>query len=270
MKQPLISLVTVVYNGEHLIAETLTSAIHQTYSNIELVIVDGASKDATLEKVKQFGSRINTLISEPDKGIYDAMNKGIKAAKGEWIYFLNVGDRFYDNQVLEDIFSRDVSSYDFIYAQVETINEPTGINYINGSPVHMSDFYKRYPICHQATFTRKKAFDEIGDYNIAYKLAADTEWFVRFFKKHEDKALFIPRIVSYYDVQGTSYHKRMPGYLEYMRFAAEHFPPLVSTKIKLMYPLIWLKVKFIRTFQETAPFKLYRKIRFRGRVANAS
>ncbi len=268
MSSPLISLVTVVFNGERLIAETLRSAIHQTYKNIELIIVDGGSKDKTVEAAKQFSSHISTLISEPDKGIYDAMNKGIKAAKGEWIYFLNVGDRFYDDNVLSDIFSRDLlSAYDFIYAQVETINEPTGVDYINGEKITMKDFYVRYPICHQATFTRKKAFEEIGGYNISYKLAADTEWFVRFFKKYEDCALFIPRIISYYDVQGTSYHKRMQGYLEYMSFAAEHFPPVVSLKIKLMYPLIWLKVKFIRTFQQTAPFKFYRSLRFKGKTA---
>ena len=82
--------------------------------------------------------------------------------------------------------------------------------------------------------------------------------------------MFIPRIVSFYDVQGTSYHKRMAGYKEYIRFSAIHFPACVSLRLRLMYPLIWLKVKFIRTFQETALFKQYRKIRFRGRVAKTS
>ncbi len=270
MSLPLISLVTVVYNGEKLIAETLQSAVSQTYKNIELVIIDGGSKDDTVNVAKQFSSRTSVLISEPDKGIYDAMNKGVKAAKGEWIYFLNVGDRFYDERVLEDIFSRDLAEVDFIYAQVETINEPTGINYINGSKVTMSDFYHRYPICHQATFTRKKAFEETGEYNLTYKLAADTEWFARFFKRHENKALFVPRIVSYYDVQGASYHKRMQGYKEYIRFAQKHFPYTVAFRIRMFYPLIWLKVKIIRVFQETSLFKWYRRIRFGSRVANAS
>ncbi|MFN5884729.1 MAG: glycosyltransferase family 2 protein [Bacteroidota bacterium] len=270
MQQPLVSIITVVYNGAQLIAETLQSAIEQSYTNIELVVVDGGSTDGTLNAAKQFSSKISTIISEPDKGIYEAMNKGIKAAKGEWIYFLNVGDRFYDSHVLQDIFSKDLSQFDFVYAQVETINEPTGINYINGKPVNLSDFYTHYPICHQATFTRKNAFDKIGGYDISYKLAADTEWFVRFFKQCVNKAMFIPRIVSFYDVQGTSYHKRMAGYKEYIRFSAIHFPAWVSLRLRLMYPLIWLKVKFIRTFQETALFKQYRKIRFRGRVAKTS
>jgi glycosyltransferase involved in cell wall biosynthesis len=91
MNKPLISLVTVCYNAENLLADTLQSAINRTYKNIELVIVDGNSKDNTLQVAKRFQSHIGTLISEPDKGIYDAMNKGIKAAKGDWIYFLNAG-----------------------------------------------------------------------------------------------------------------------------------------------------------------------------------
>src|SRR6187402_1654973 len=108
MHQPLVSLITVVFNGQELLAETLRSAINQTYKQIELVIVDGGSTDQSVDVAKQFSSHIGTLISEKDKGIYDAMNKGIQAAKGEWLYFLNVGDAFYDANVLADIFSKDL------------------------------------------------------------------------------------------------------------------------------------------------------------------
>ena len=104
MNSPLISLITVCFNAEGLINDTLQSAINQTYKNIELVIIDGGSKDNTVAEVKKYETYIGTLISEPDKGIYDAMNKGIKAAKGEWFYFLNAGDAFYNDTVLEDVF----------------------------------------------------------------------------------------------------------------------------------------------------------------------
>ncbi len=269
MDEPLISLITVVFNGENLIAETLQSAIHQTYKNIELIIVDGASTDNTLNVVKQFQSQIGIVISEKDKGIYDAMNKGIKAAKGEWIYFLNVGDSFYDEQVLEDIFTRiNLTNYDFIYAKVQTKNEPTGINYITGEAITFKDFFSRYPICHQATFTRKNAFKKIGLYDTQYRLAADTEWFARFFKLQPNKALFIDRITAFYDIQGTTYHKRMQGYKEYLQFGKEHFPFLISLKNKLFYPLLWMKVKTIRIFQNTALFKAYRKTKFVGKTAS--
>lgn len=263
MSSPLISLITVTFNAEKLVSDTLKSAIEQTYKNIELIVVDGGSSDKTLENVKQFSAHIGTLISEPDYGIYDAMNKGIKAAKGEWIYFLNAGDSFYNQHVLENIFSHSIDEYDLIYAKVETKNEPTGINYITGKPTFFRDFFSRYPICHQATFTRKSVFEKIGFYTIQYKLAADTEWFARFFKSSPSKAIFIDQVVAYYDIQGTTYQKRMKGYKEYLHFGFKHFPWYISLKNYLNYPLLWLKVKFIRMFQNTLIFKTYRRIKFK-------
>lgn len=268
MDRPLISLITVVYNGASLIGDTLRSGVSQTYRPVELVIVDGASTDKTLEVAREFASHVGTLISEKDNGIYDAMNKGIKAARGEWIYFLNAGDAFFDDKVLEEIFTRrDLNDVDLIYAKVQTRNEPTGINYVAGKPITFSHFYSTYPICHQATFTRRSAFDKVGLYNTKYKLAADTEWFARFFKSTPARALFIDRIVAYYDIQGTTYHQRMAGYKEYMQFGGEHFPPGIALRNRLIYPLLWLKVKLIRSLQTTSLFKLYRRIKFGNKVA---
>jgi glycosyltransferase involved in cell wall biosynthesis len=262
MGTPLISLITVVYNGQELLADTLNSAIQQTYQNIELVIVDGGSTDRTVEIAKSFGSYTGTLISEKDKGIYDAMNKGVKVAKGEWIYFLNVGDRFYHNSVLEDLFSQDTEGYDLIYGKVQTINEPTGINYITGAKVGLKDFYRRFPVCHQATFTRKVAFEQIGLYDLRYKMVADHQWFVRFFKATPGKALFVDRIIAFYDIQGASYHKRMQSQLELLHYGKEYFPFTIWLGNYIFYPLVYLKVWLIRSFQQTAWFKAYRKRKF--------
>lgn len=267
--QPLVSLITVVYNGEMLIADTLRSAINQSYSNIELVIVDGGSTDQTVSVAKQFSAHIGTLISEKDKGIYDAMNKGIKAAKGEWIYFLNAGDSFYDVGVLADIFANVPDDTDLIYGKVETVNEPTGINYINGRPVTLSDFYREYPICHQAAFFRARAFKAIGLYDDTYKLVADSEWFVRFFQAEKYKALFVDRIVAYYDIQGASYHKRMLSQRELLRYSNQYFPLGVALTNRVMYPLVYLKVWVIRSFQHTSWFKQYREWKFKNRKAVA-
>jgi len=265
MQQPLISLITVVYNAEKVLEQTLQSAINQTYKNIELVIIDGGSKDSTLQIAEKFRSSIGTLISEKDKGIYDAMNKGVRAAKGEWVYFLNAGDSFYNVHVLENIFlNKDWSGKDFIYGKVQTVNEPTGVDYLNGKPVTMKDFYTGYPICHQATFTRRSIFETIGEFDISYKLAADTEWFIRIFKKDESRTSFVNEVVAFYDVQGASYHKRMQGYEEYMRFGTKHFPFFINLRNRLNYPLIWLKVKLIRLFTGTALFAYYRKLKFRN------
>jgi len=265
-QHPLISIVTVCFNAQKLIAPTLRSAVCQTFKNFELVIIDGGSTDNTLKEIEPFKPYIGTLISEPDKGIYDAMNKGIKAAKGDWIYFLNAGDSFYNNSVIEKIFSHYNTNYCwFIYGKVKTINEPTGINYITGEAIKLKDFYSRYPICHQATFTRKKAFELIGLFNHQYKLAADTEWFARLFKANPEKAFFANEIIAYYDIQGATYVKRMAGYREYLKFGLVIFPWYVSVKNILAYPLLWLKVKLIRLLTNTTTFKNYRKLKYKNK-----
>jgi glycosyltransferase involved in cell wall biosynthesis len=263
MHQPLISIVTVVYNAQNVLEQTLRSAINQTYKNIELVIVDGGSTDRTLAIAQSFSQYTGTLISEKDKGIYDAMNKGIQAAKGEWIYFLNAGDSFYNDSVLSDVFSTDYKDAELIYAKVQTINEPTGINYLNGAEVSLKDFYNRFPICHQSAFTQKAAFNRIGLYDLRYKLVADHQWFVRFFKTTPEKAYFIDRVVAFYDIQGTSYHKRMQSQRELLKYGRELFDTPIWIINYLLYPLTYIKVFLIRTFQQTSLFKLYRKWKFK-------
>jgi glycosyltransferase involved in cell wall biosynthesis len=267
MKNPLISLITVTYNAEQLLYNTWQSAINQSFKDFELILVDGGSKDNTVKIAQQFTNNIGTIISEPDKGIYDAMNKGIKAAKGKWVYFLNAGDSFFSNNTLAEIFENiKYDDYELIYAKVQTVNEPTGVNYINGKPVKYSDFFSHYPICHQATFTHKNAFDKIGYYNTNYKLVSDTTWFASFFKMQPQKALYIDKVIAFYDIQGTTYQKRMQGYKEYIDYGWNNFPLPIAIKNWLMYPVIWLKVKLIRTLTNTAIFKFYRKLKFKEKM----
>jgi glycosyltransferase involved in cell wall biosynthesis len=263
MHQPLISIITVVFNAEKVLLPTLQSAIDQSYKNIELVIVDGGSTDNSISIAKQFSVHIGTFISEKDDGIYDAMNKGIKAAKGEWLYFLNAGDTFYDTEVLASIFSNSLEGINLIYGKVETMNEPSGINYINGSEVVLSDFYTRFPLCHQASFTRKSCFDFIGYYDLRYKMVADHQWFIRFFIHSNNQSLFLNRLVAYYDVQGSSYHKRMQSQRELISYGRELFPTKVWVFNILSYPVVYIKVSIIRAIQHTSIFKLYRNWKFK-------
>lgn len=264
-----VSLITVCYNAASLIEDTLQSAVSQTFQDFELVIVDGGSTDQTLEKLQPFKSHIASLISEKDKGIYDAMNKGVKAAKGEYVYFLNAGDSFYNQNVLEEIFTDpNTRDADFIYAKVETKNEPTGINYLNGKEVNLPMFYSHYPICHQATFSKRALFDKLGYFDLKYPLVADSEWFIRLFKDQQLSKVFLDRVVAYYDIQGATYHKRMKGYREYIQVGFIHFPLSVAILNLLSYPAIWLKVWVIRSFQHMAWFKAYRKLKFKNKRAN--
>jgi glycosyltransferase involved in cell wall biosynthesis len=266
-----LSIVTVCFNAAELIEDSLRSAIEQTYTDFELVIIDGGSNDQTLKIIEKFKSHIGTLVSEPDLGIYDAMNKGVKAAKGEWIYFLNAGDSFHHPEVLAEVFSNQNGiKSDFIYAKVETKNEPTGVNYLNGKPTHLKMFYSHYPICHQSTFARKKLFDQLGYFDLKYPLVADSEWFIRVFKNNQIRTCYLDLIVAYYDIQGASYHKRMKGYREYINVGFRHFPLPIAVLNMLLYPVIWGKVWVIRTFQHKSWFIKYRQIKFEKKLASSS
>ncbi len=268
-QQPKFSLITVCYNAARLLPDTLQSALQQSFKDFELVIIDGGSTDHTQEVLRPFEAYIGTFISEPDQGIYDAMNKGVKAAKGEYVYFLNAGDSFYSPHVLELVNNcLEKQAIDFLYAKVETKNEPTQVNYVTGKPVKFSMFFSHYPICHQATFAKKTLFQQLGFFNLRYSLVADGEWFVRVFKNQQVKTFFLNQIVAFYDIQGATYFKRMKGYKEYIHVGFTHFPPYIAILNLLLYPIIYAKVWFIRSFQNTFWFKLYRTYKFKNKLAN--
>ena len=105
MNNPKISVVTVCYNAVDLIEETILSVINQTYRNVEYIIIDGASTDGTVDIINKYRDKIAYFVSEPDKGIYDAMNKGIKVATGEWLNFMNAGDVFSSNTIVSEVVS---------------------------------------------------------------------------------------------------------------------------------------------------------------------
>ncbi len=116
--QPSISIVTVVYNGVDLLEGTILSVIQQSYPNIEYLVIDGASTDGTLDIIQKFESKISTWISEPDKGLYDAMNKGIKMATGDFICFMNCGDKLYADDTLSKAVQNMPVETDVIYGEV--------------------------------------------------------------------------------------------------------------------------------------------------------
>lgn len=153
---PLISVITVSYNAVATIEQTILSVINQTYPNIEYIIIDGGSKDGTIDIIRKYADQIAYWVSEPDEGIYDAMNKGIKIATGEWINFMNCGDSFLDMKVLNKIF---ISSILNEYEGVDILYGNRVSVYSFGKYFHLVDslenFSKSFPIFHQSTFVRR-------------------------------------------------------------------------------------------------------------------
>ena len=180
MSAPRISLITVCYNAESSIASTLQSAREQTYRNFELLIVDGASKDSTLEVVRQFSDLPLVIHSEPDKGIYDAMNKAVMLAKGDILFFLNADDALLDGQVLARVaeaFDAD-PALEFLWGDVVNAfqdgqNLTLSYAYINPDTLIYGS------LCHQGVFAHKRLFERFGNFDLKYRLCADFDWFLR-------------------------------------------------------------------------------------------
>jgi glycosyltransferase involved in cell wall biosynthesis len=176
---PLITVITVVYNGEDHITKTIESVLNQSYAQIEYVIVDGKSTDRTLEIVRAY-KEIDQVISEPDQGLYDAMNKGLKIAKGDYVWFLNSGDQIYGEDTVENMVSGLSGTPDIIYGGTMIIDEEQ--NEIGDRRLKPPDrltwksFRQGMVVCHQSILVKREGAPE---FNLEYRLSADIDWAIR-------------------------------------------------------------------------------------------
>lgn len=201
INNPKVTVVTVCYNAEAEIEATMRSVLEQSYDNLEYIIVDGASKDRTLDIVREvcssYPSADITLKSEPDKGIFDAMNKGIDLATGDWINFMNVGDTFADKDAIRDFFQMaDLTPpNDIIYGDT-ILKYPFGNYYMDCKPHHE----KNLRWCHQSLFARVSLMKHMH-FNIKYKCSADYNFIVQS-QKLGSRLVYFPRVVAYYKDYG--------------------------------------------------------------------
>ena len=180
MIQPKISVVTVCYNAVNDIEKTILSVINQTYPNIEYLIIDGGSTDGTMDIVNKYKDKIDVIVSEPDKGIYDAMNKGIDRATGEWINFMNAGDMLWEKDSVFKVFSSSNldCSDDVIYGyQVHSF--PYGC--FVRKRLALTNFDHFMPIGHPASFVKAKLLKECH-FDCKFRIAADYNFFYKAYK----------------------------------------------------------------------------------------
>jgi glycosyltransferase involved in cell wall biosynthesis len=181
-----LSVITVTYNAEHTLERTLKSVREQTYPAIEHIIVDGNSNDGTVALIHRYENERLKWISEPDKGLYDAMNKGIKMATGDYLCFLNAGDTFYDTDTVQKIFasSDENHSPDILYGETAIVDD-------NGRFLHMrrlqapknltwKSFKHGMVVCHQAFIVKREL---VEPYDLSYRFSADFDWCIRMMKK---------------------------------------------------------------------------------------
>lgn len=196
---PLVSVIVVTYNAAEYIEHAVRSFLEQTYENKELVIIDGDSKDETLQIIEKNQSEKIRWISEPDKGIYDAMNKGIGIAKGEWIYFLGADDYFIDKNVLEKLFGPENKEIEILYGDVYSVLLQR--NYDGPTSIEKLLFSN---LCHQSIFYRKTVFEKAGLYDLRYKLFSDWEFNVRCFIDFKFITKYVPVVIANYAASGLS------------------------------------------------------------------
>ncbi len=210
MYNPVISVVTVCYNAVKVIEDTILSVLNQTYKNIEYIIIDGASSDGTVELLNRYSSRFSYMVSEKDKGIYDAMNKAIDIAKGEWILFLNAGDVFANDKALFDVFQTDgLHKYSVIYG--DTIMKASWGNFIvKGEFFSSNDAH--LPFCHQSALAKTVLMQQYK-FDLRYKIVADYNFFYNLYSLGH-QFFHVDNLISVYDTEGFSAQRVLEAYKE--------------------------------------------------------
>ena len=235
-----VSVITVVYQAESLIERTLRSVCEQDMRNkIQLVIIDGGSKDSTLEKAKAWLKEGDILISEPDKGIYDAMNKGLKAAHGEYVIFINAGDELFEPTTLSRMLSA-ANNADVYYGETSIVDD---LGNIKGSrrltpPRNLTWRSLRFGMCvsHQSILARRSL---CPNYDQQYKISADIDWTIRLLRNCKTTG-YVNSYVSKFLEGGVSSTRRKKGLQERWHILSHHYGLLCN-----ILNHGWILIRFI-------------------------
>ncbi len=211
MTRPRFSVITVCRNAQALIGPSGLSLRGQTCGDYEWLVVDGASTDATLQVVAALAVPSVRVRSEPDQGIYDAMNKAVSLARGDWIYFLNAGDTFADSGVLADVAAAQAHDpgAELVFGDMVYIG-PEGeqlrrFKHVSGSTLIFES------LNHQATFARRALFERHGTFNLAFRTSADYDWFLRVFRAGTGTR-YLPRVIARF-LTGGAHRADLPALL---------------------------------------------------------
>ena len=225
-KKPIISIITVIYNGADLLAGTIESIIGQTYPAIEYIIVDGESTDGTVAIIKKYADHLSQWISEPDNGLYDAMNKGLKMATGDFVWFMNAGDHIYAPDTVEKMMKKWQPETDILYGEVMLVDDDRkelGTRSATTKqkltdPLHWQNLAKGMVVCHQGFLPRR----EIAPLYIENNLTADIDWVIKCLKasKHTTAT---GMILASYLVGGLSKQQHQQSLKDRYFVLKEHF-----------------------------------------------
>jgi len=246
-----VSIVTVCYNSAKHIKSAIDSVINQSYDNIEYIIIDGASKDNTLEIIQSYGNKIAKVVSEPDKGIYDAMNKGLKMATGDVVGIINSDDFYMNNNVIADVVKEmELKQVDSLFADlifVEENNTEKQVRYWKSKPFVKGSFFKGWHPSHPTFFVKNKIYKKYGYFKPEFTLAADFELMLRFLEKYNVSACYLPQSIVKMRLGGAS-NGNLKSMITQNKECYNSFK-VNDLNVSILYPIYRLLPKLIQYFK---------------------
>jgi glycosyltransferase involved in cell wall biosynthesis len=200
--QPKLSIIIPSHNNADQLSSLLDSIKSQRFTNFEVLVIDGNSTDSTQEVVEKYSPLVSYFVSENDKGIYDAMNKGIRASKGEWLYFIGCDDEFYSTDALLNVFQHEEEAINVFYGKIFNKMKQKAEGEVILSKKDLIDT----SIWHQSVFYRRTVFEQFGEYDLSYKIAADVVFNLSTFSQSFNQWKFIDVVVSVFSGDGISSH----------------------------------------------------------------
>ena len=238
--QPKFSIITITFNAAPVIGPTLQSVLAQSYRNYEYILVDGASKDDTVAIAKASGIEFAHIVSEPDKGLYDAMNKGMRLATGDYLCFLNAGDAFHSHDTLERIvaaMAHEEQLPDVLYGETAEVNNERLFVRMRRlqAPARLTwkSFKQGMLVCHQAFYARR---DIAPEYNLEYRLSADVDWCIKVMKRAK-KMVNVQLTVVDYLQNGLSLQNHRASLIERFKVMCSHYGVLSTVVHHLWFVL---------------------------------
>ena len=264
-----LSIITINWNNAEGLKKTIESVVLQKNLDFEYIIIDGESTDGSIEIIKQYENSITYWKSEPDSGIYNAMNKGIKQAQGDYCLFLNSGDFLVNSHILEDVFTQNYSE-DFLIGNCNVSQNRKIIHVVQPTKeITLQNFY-RTTLPHQATFIKKSLFDKFGLYDEKYKIHGDYEFWIRTIILNNCTTKSINHIISDYNLEGLSSNndnkELSKNETDYILF--NHFPKKVLKDYENCYierqelqVLLWYKNQVYLNKLLILIYKIFKNIR---------
>jgi len=224
-----IAVITVNYNDKTGLEKTIKSVLSQTYKDIEYIVIDGGSSDGGKEIIESYSDKIDYWLSEPDTGVYNAMNKGIKAANADFLIFMNSGDTFFDTNVLSNIEKDLTDDFDIYYGDNYKVSSSSKRLKTYPEKLRFSFFYSS-SINHQSTFIRRSLFETYFYYNENYKIASDWEFFVYTICYANVPTKYLKKTIALYDFTGISSNPKFSKifFEEKMQTLQKFFPTFID------------------------------------------